>query len=131
MTQRLKYIILTILLILVEVLIALFVHDRIVRPYGGDIIVVIVVYCFVRIFIPEKCRWLPLGVFVFACGIELLQKMNLVELLGVADNPFLRTLFGSVFDIKDVLCYLAGCILLGVLEIWRYRSDEMKARGGE
>ena len=32
------------ILLAIEVLIALFVHDRFVRPYLGDVIVVIVVY---------------------------------------------------------------------------------------
>lgn len=104
------------MLFFVEVLIALFVHDRFVRPYVGDMLVVVVVYAFVRIFIPEKCKLLPLYVFVFAAGVEVLQLFHIVEVLGMENNPFLRTLIGSVFDFKDVLCYGIGCIVLGIYE---------------
>lgn len=122
MRKRLFYAIATILLIFIEVLIALFVHDAFIRPYVGDVLVVIVIYTFVRIFIPEKCRLLPLYVFLFSAGVELLQLANIVEVLGVADNRFLRILIGSVFDIKDIICYAVGCALLGVWEYIKARK---------
>ena len=68
-------------LLMIEVLIAVYVHDDLIRPYVGDMLVVIVVYCFVRIFMPVKCRILPLYVFLFAVGIEILQYFQLVQLL--------------------------------------------------
>ena len=120
MKKRLIYLVLTIFLIFVEVLIALFVHDRFVRPYVGDMIVVIVVYTFVRIFIPEKFRLLPLAVFAFASIVEVLQLFNYVEVLGVGDNRFLRVLLGTSFDIKDIGCYAVGCLVLGVFELARF-----------
>ena len=67
--KRLCYAITTSVLLVIEVLIALFVHDNFVRPYIGDVLVVIVIYTFVRIFIPEKCRLLPLWIFVFAVSM--------------------------------------------------------------
>lgn len=104
------------ILLFVEVLIALFVHDRFVRPYIGDVLVVIVLYFFVRIFVPEGCRFLPLVIFAFAGLVEALQYFHLVEILGVQDKVFWRVLIGSVFDWKDILCYGAGCVLLAVGE---------------
>lgn len=114
--KRAVYIVLTILLLTVEVLIALFVHDRIVRPYIGDMLVVVVIYTFVRIWIPDGLRLLPLYVFLFATGVEILQYFNLVELLGVSDNRFLRILLGTSFDWKDILCYAAGAVLVWTVE---------------
>ncbi len=111
MKKRIYYIILTIILLAVEVLIALFVHDQFVRPYIGDVLVVVVIYTFVRIWIPESVRLLPLYVFLFAAGVEILQYFNIVELLGVQDNVFLRTIIGTSFDVKDILCYAVGCVL--------------------
>lgn len=116
MKKRVYYIVLTVILLAVEVLIALFVHDRIVRPYIGDMLVVVVIYAFVRIWIPDSVRLLPLYVFLFATGVEILQYFNLVELLGVADHKFLRILLGTSFDVKDILCYAAGCALVWVAE---------------
>lgn len=113
---RIKYGIAFALLLLIEVIIALYVHDSFIRPYVGDILVVILVYSFTRIFIPEKCRLLPLYVFLFAAGVEVLQYFKLVHVLGLEDNRFLRIVLGSVFDLKDIACYGAGCILLEVFE---------------
>ena len=117
MVTRIKYLIATIVLIAIEVLIALFVHDSFIRPYVGDMLVVVVVYTFIRIFIPKKFRLLPLAVFVFASFVEVLQLLRLTEVLGVADNRFLSILLGSTFDLKDIACYAVGCILLGVYEL--------------
>lgn len=113
---RIKYAIAFGLLLFVEVLIALFVHDTFVRPYVGDMLVVILVYCFTRIFIPERCRLLPLYVFLFAAGVEVLQYFRLVHILGLEHNRFLRIVLGSVYDIKDIICYGVGAILLEALE---------------
>lgn len=115
--RRIGYAAATVLLILTEVLIALYVHDDFVRPYVGDMLVVIAVYCAVRIFIPVKCKLLPLYVFIFAGGVELLQYFDLVGKLGLENNVFLRTLLGSVFDVKDIACYAVGCIALGIYEV--------------
>ena len=100
-----------------ENLIALYVHDKFIRPYVGDVLVVIAIYTFIRIFLPQGHTLLPLYVFIFATGVELLQLFHIVELLGLGDNRFFRILIGSVFDIKDVFCYAFGCILLEVYEI--------------
>lgn len=126
MNKRLGYIIATVALLLVEVLIALFVHDNFVRPYIGDVLVVVVVYTFIRIFIPDKCRLLPLYVFIFAALVELLQLFHLVDLLGLGDNRFFRVLIGSVFDFKDIVCYGVGCILLGAYEYVLYKCEHNK-----
>lgn len=116
MKKRTFYLTATIILLIIEVLIALYVHDNFIRPFVGDAIVVIVIYTFVRIFMPEKCRLLPLYIFLFAVAVELLQGIHIVNILGVADNRFLRTLIGDSFDIMDILCYGAGCILLGLYQ---------------
>ena len=55
--------------------------------------------------------------FIFAALVEFSQMFHIVEVLGWQDNRFLSVLVGSVFDWKDILCYVAGCILLGVYEV--------------
>ena len=112
MKKRILYAVATLLLLFIEVIIALYVHDDFIRPYIGDVLVVIVIYTFIRIIVPEKCKFLPLYIFIFAAGVELLQLANIVEILGVEDNRFLKILIGSVFDIKDIVCYAVGCVIL-------------------
>lgn len=115
--KRSKYCAVFFLLLLVEVLIALFIHDEFIRPYVGDVLVVIVIYCFIRIWVPERCKLLPLYIFLFAATVEGLQYLNLTERLGLEPGTFLAVVVGSVADWKDVLCYAVGCILLGIYEI--------------
>ena len=117
MKKGIFYGITTIILLGIEILIALYVNDSFVRPYIGDVLVVVVIYTFIRIFIPEKCRMLPLYIFLFATAVEVMQLFHLVELLGLEKSRFFRTLIGSVFDFKDILCYAVGCFLLGLYEV--------------
>lgn len=119
--KRIMYLIALIIFFLIELFIALYVRDRFIRPYVGDMLVVILVYCLVRIFIPEKYPLMPLYVFLFACVIEGLQYFELVKVLGLEQNRLIRTVLGTVFDWKDIMCYGAGCIVLALYE-WFYRS---------
>ena len=110
--KRSFYLAMTVFWLAVEVVIACYAHDRFIRPYVGDVLVVVVVYCFVRIWVPQGVRLLPLYVFLFAAGVEVLQYFHLVDLLGAGNNTFLRVVLGSVFDVKDILCYGIGCVFL-------------------
>lgn len=103
-------------MLLIEAGIALWVHDQFVRPYLGDMLVVVVVYLFVRIFFPKGVPHLPFYVFLFAAAVEVTQYFNLVGLLGLQNSRAARIILGSVFDWKDIACYGAGCLLLAWLE---------------
>lgn len=112
MKKRIIYIVLTIILLAIEVLIALFVQDRFIRPYVGDVLVIMVLYTFVRIVVPEGIKVLPLYLFGFAALVELAQYFRIVERLGLEDNHFFSVLIGSVFDVKDIVCYAVGAVLI-------------------
>lgn len=115
--KRMIYGVVTVMLFVVELLIALFVHDKFVRPYIGDVLVVVLLYTFVRIFVPERVRLLPLYIFLFAAGVEVLQYFRIAEVLGLSDNRVLSVVIGSVFDVKDIVCYGVGCGIMGVYEV--------------
>ncbi len=51
-----KYIISFLILFIIEALIALFVHDNFIRPYIGDILVIILMYTFIRGVIDKKIK---------------------------------------------------------------------------
>lgn len=113
---RVKYAVITLLLLVIEVLIALFVHDKFIRPYIGDVLVTVLICTFLRIFIPKGVKLLPLYVFIFAAGVEVLQYFRIVEMLGLSDNRFFSILIGSVFDVKDIVCYGVGCVAVFAVE---------------
>ena len=79
MKKRIFYIISFLVIFCMEVLIALYVRDRFIRPYVGDMLVVVLVYSFVRIFLPTGIPRMPFYVFLFACLVEVLQYFRLVE----------------------------------------------------
>ncbi len=114
--DRIAYAIAFVLLVAIEVLIALFVRDRFIRPYGGDVIVIGVLYCFVRIFFPKKLRLLPLYLFAFSICVEIGQAIDYVSLLGLSDSRFFSILMGSSFSWIDILCYLAGAAICFALQ---------------
>ncbi len=112
---RLIYALIFLLLVAVEVFIALFVNDKFIRPYGGDIIVIGVLYCFARIFFPQKIKLLPLYLFAIGVIAEIGQLIDYVSLLGLQDSRFFKILLGSSFSWLDIICYAVGsAICLGV-----------------
>lgn len=113
---RITYLILFLLLFVTEILIALFVHDSFVRPYIGDVLVVMLVCAFLRIFLPDKIKFLPLFATAFAVLVEGLQYFDFVNLIGLAKNRLVSTVIGRTFDIKDIVCYIAGGIIFFAAE---------------
>ena len=120
--KKVTYALATIGITLIEVMIALFIRDNFVRPYVGDMLVVVLIYTFLKIFFTEKPRILPLYVFIFAAAVELMQGVHIIELLGLQDNHFLSILIGTTFDIKDIICYAVGCLLCGVWEVMKWKK---------
>ncbi|MDD6796297.1 MAG: DUF2809 domain-containing protein [Clostridiaceae bacterium] len=116
MKINIKYLISFILLFIVEALIAIYVHDEIIRPYIGDILVVILLYTFVRAFIKKPIEHLHIYIFIFAVVVEIAQYFHIVEVLHLQNNKVLSIMIGGVFDIKDILCYAIGTIVLIVFK---------------
>ena len=122
---RLGYGLAALLILVAEVLIALFVRDRFIRPYGGDILVTVLLCCLWRIVSPQKPKLMPLYVFLFALCVEIGQYFDFVTLLGLGDNRFFSILLGSTFSFADIICYGIGCILFTAIE---YTLNHKKRR---
>ncbi|SHE50815.1 ribosomal maturation YjgA family protein [Dysgonomonas macrotermitis] len=99
------------LIFAIEVLIALFVNDRIIRPYGGDVLVVMLMYYFFKSFISAKPLYIAIGVLLFAYAVEIGQYFNLVEILNLQDNKVMRIIIGSSFSWGDIVCYTIGALI--------------------
>jgi hypothetical protein len=113
LTFRKTYFVWALVLFIVEVFIALYVRDAIIRPYVGDFLVVIMVYCFIRAFIKARPGAVAVFTLLFAYLVEFLQYANLLEALGLQDDRLARIILGSSFEWIDMLAYT-----LGVLTIW-------------
>ena len=111
-----KYFAIFLLLFAVEVCIALFLHDRFVRPYVGDFLVVILLYCFARSFLNIPVLPLAIAVLLFAYAIETAQYFHIVNRLGFEHNPVMRTIIGNSFEWGDIIAYTLGIALVILLE---------------
>ena len=111
-----QYFILAILLFVTEVLIAAYVHDGIVRPYIGDLLVVILIYCFVRSFLNGPVLLTAIAVLLFAYLIEILQYFHLVRRLGLQHSKLAWIVLGSSFEWIDLIAYTVGIALVLIVE---------------
>ena len=116
---RLRYAIAATCILLAEVLIALYVRDGFVRPYLGDVLAVVLLFCLLRIFFPTGMRWLAVFVFFFAVALEILQGLDFVSRLGLMEHRWLSLLLGTTFSVGDLFCYFAGAAICQIGEgVW-------------
>ncbi|MCL2620698.1 MAG: DUF2809 domain-containing protein [Defluviitaleaceae bacterium] len=108
----LRYLIATIVLLLAIVAIALWMPSGFIRYHFGDVLIVVFIYSFVRIFVRNRWRWLPFGIFAFAAAVEVGQYFGLVYMLGLGDSQFWRVVIGTTFDWWDLVMYAIGCGLI-------------------
>ncbi|MET0244352.1 MAG: DUF2809 domain-containing protein [Flavitalea sp.] len=118
----LKYFILAMLIFITELLIALYVRDRFIRPYFGDYLVVMLVYCGVRTFLQGSVWKIAIGSLIFAYFIETLQYLRIVDRLGLADNIVAKTVIGYGFEWKDIFAYTLGIATLILIEFFIRRK---------
>jgi len=115
-TFKIKYLILTVLLFAIEFLIARYINDSFIRPFIGDVLVVILIYFFFRIFLKISTMNVAIGVLFFAYIVEVLQYFQFVDYLGLRDIKPLAVALGSTFDWMDILAYTIGFLAILVIE---------------
>jgi hypothetical protein len=111
-----RYYLWAVLLLLTEVLIALHLHDSFIRPFGGDVLVVILLYCMLKSVVTLKVNTAAIIVLLIAYIIEMLQYLNIVYILGWGNSPLARTLIGTTFTWIDILAYTIGIIIVLLIE---------------
>lgn len=113
---NLRYLVAALSLLIVEVLIALFVRDQFIRPYGGDFLVVILIYCTARSLTNAKAGHALLGALLFSYGVELLQWMRIVDWLGWRDSVIATTIIGYGAEWADMVAYTLGAAAVWLVE---------------
>ena len=104
------------LLLITEIYIGIFVKDDFIRPYMGDLLVVILIYAFVRAFFKYSINLTAIGVLLFAFLVEILQHFNIVDVLGLGSSRLARTVIGTSFSWEDFIAYSLGIIIVLVSE---------------
>ena len=116
LTFNLRFFLLSILFFVTEVLIALYVKDNFVRPYVGDYLVVMLIYCAVRTFIKANPVKVAIAVLLFAYMVEVLQYFRIVDRLGLSGNQLAKTVIGYGFEWLDMLAYTLGVLTILLVE---------------
>lgn len=107
-----KYFLFSIILLITELFIALYVNDGMIRPYIGDMLAVILIYCSVKSFFDIRPLNLAIYTLIFAYTLELLQYLNLLDYLGLKRNKIATILLGGSFDWIDLINYTLGIIIV-------------------
>jgi DNA integrity scanning protein DisA with diadenylate cyclase activity len=110
------YFALSAILLAIEVAIGFYMRDAYIRPFGGDFLVVILIYCFVKSFIKCNVNGTLIGVLLFAYLIEILQYFHFVNLLGLQNAAAARIIIGTHFAWTDMLMYTLGILLVWISE---------------
>lgn len=101
---------------IVEIIIAKFAHDQIIRPYIGDVLVVMLIYCFIKSFLNTPVLSTAIATLIFAYLIEALQYMHIVNKLGLQDYQIARTVIGTSAEWTDIVAYTCGIAIILYLE---------------
>lgn len=119
-----KYLALTLLLFGTEVFIGACLHDAVIRPFGGDFLVVILMYCFVKTVMNISVKKAAAGVLITAYAVEVSQYFKLVVVLGLKRWPLANILLGNSFSWIDMLMYTLGILLVVTLEKLAHKQQK-------
>jgi len=103
-------------LFLIETAIALFITNRFISSTFGDVLVVMLLYCFIKSFINIKPISIAIVVLMFSFTIEFLQLFKLTEILNPYHNPIIKVILGSTFQVSDLFAYSFGILTILILE---------------
>src|SRR5690606_21923463 len=94
-----------------EIGIAYFHFNPFTRGFLGDVLVILLLYSFFKIFIRKNVFSIAISVLMFAFLIELLQYFQIASRLNV-DSKIILIVLGSVFDWWDLVAYFLGFVII-------------------
>ncbi|MEO8150795.1 MAG: DUF2809 domain-containing protein [Bacteroidia bacterium] len=87
-------------------------HDRIIRPYVGDLLVVIFIYCFLKSFLNVAVMPLAISVLLFSFFVEITQYFGLIYYLNLENNKLALAILGKSFKWLDIIAYTVGILVV-------------------
>ena len=117
------YFTLTLILFITEVFIGAYLHDQLIRPFGGDLLVVILIYCFIKSCIDTPWLKTAIGTLIFSYIVEISQYFNLLARLGLQDSKVAAIMLGHSFSWGDMLCYTLGILIVIIIELLYRQPD--------
>ena len=109
------------LLLVVEVVIAVFYFHRFVRGFLGDVLAIPLVYTFIRSFRAMSVKTGVLIALGIGVTLEICQGLGLTQWLA-SGHPWTRIALGTRFDYYDLLAYGLGAGLILLIESYDYNT---------
>lgn len=123
MKRRLVYFCLTILCLIACIFIVILFNDnQFIRGFIGDIIVISLIYFFIKIFYDFHAVKLTVFTLLVAFITEFLQYIKITTFFGLEHNTIAQLILGSVFDPYDLIAYTIGAILVYIIDTWLIRG---------
>lgn len=117
---KVKYLIISCVISILEITIALFVNDPFIRPIFGDYLASILVFYFLATFLKTDLNKIALLSLLISYIIEFLQYIHILELLHLGKIKILNILLGNSFSWTDMLAYTLG--ILTIVLIHNYKK---------
>ena len=109
------YFIWAIAIFILEVVIALYLHDDFIRPYFGDFLVIILLYTAIKTVLPYSILSAASIALLICYIIEIAQYLNLLSTLGLQKSRLLAIILGNSFSWSDMLAYTLGfAFIIGI-----------------
>lgn len=122
--KRRIYLIISILILVIEVLIETQCKGGFIRYYLGDYIMVIGIYTMIKTLKPTcNSIKLAISILIFSFGVEFLQWINILEVLGINRSRTTDIIIGSTFSTTDLICYALG--VLSVYTIDQFYTNKI------
>jgi hypothetical protein len=100
------------IIFVIEILIATLFNNTILRPVFGDFLIVILIYSLLRSLTKIKPTKLAIIVMSLVYLVEVLQRFNIRDLLGIPQNTFFDLTLGNSFDWWDIFAYSLGVLVI-------------------
>lgn len=123
-----KYALFFILLLAAEIILALFINNEAFVENFGSMLMIPLLYCLILTFFRFKRKKVLLGVSIFAILLIVAQGLGWIHDSGLGENQILSVIFGNEFNFNNIWSYLAGAVLVYLLE-FQGQDKRPKKRG--
>jgi hypothetical protein len=107
-----KYLYTSISIFITEVLIAIFVNDKIIRPFFGDYLAVIFLFYLFATFFKNAKLKIAFFVLFFSFILEGLQYIQFLNMIDCENVTLLCIILGNTFEWLDLLVYTLGFLTI-------------------
>lgn len=103
---------LSILLLVTEIAIVIFLKEGFIRHTFGDYLVVILLYNLIRTFLFIKNNHIAHITLLIAFIIEFIQLTPFLKLLSLEHHKLANLILGNTFSVSDLMAYTLGYLTI-------------------